>query len=192
MNLVDRLKEKQESALIELMHQYGDYLVRTAYLLLKDHQTAEEAVQDTFVIAFEKVKQLDDPEKLKAWLTSIVMNCCRSRMRKWSWKNIFLTYDNEQVHEDASILTPEDELLELVWNQNLSDAIHLLDYKYREVITLFYFNEMKISEIAQFTKEKENTIKSRLKRARENLKDILMKGEEFLEESGRAIKKTTR
>jgi RNA polymerase sigma factor (sigma-70 family) len=192
LNLVDRLKEKQESALIELMSLYGDYLVRTAYLLLKDHQTAEEAVQDTFVIAFEKVKQLDDPEKLKAWLTSIVMNCCRSRMRKWSWKNILLTYNNEQIHEDASILTPEDELLELVWNQNLSDAIHQLDYKYREVITLFYFNEMKISEIAQFTKEKENTIKSRLKRARENLKDILMKGEEFLEEGGRAIKKTTR
>ena len=183
MHLVDRLKDKEESALIELMEQYGDYLVRTAFLLLKDHQTAEEAVQDTFIIAFEKIKQLDDPAKLKSWLTSIVMNCCRSRMRKWSWKNILLPFENGQAPEDESAISPEDELLGLIWNQNLSNAIHELDYKYREVITLFYFNEMKINEIALSTGEKENTIKSRLKRARAQLKAILTKGEDFLEES---------
>lgn len=191
MDLVDRLKDKQESALIELMSQYGDYLIRTAFLLLKDHQTAEEAVQDTFVIAFEKIMQLDDQAKLKSWLTSIVINCCRSRMRKWSWKNILLLFDNDRIREDETALSPEEELLGLLWNQNLSEAIHQLDYKYREVITLFYFNEMKINEIALYTNEKENTIKSRLKRARLKLKEILVKGEDFLEESERANKKTS-
>ncbi|MBS3682096.1 sigma-70 family RNA polymerase sigma factor [Ornithinibacillus massiliensis] len=192
MHLVDRLKDKQESALIELMNQYGDYLVRTAYLLLKDHQTAEEAVQDTFVIAYEKIRQLEDPAKLKSWLTAIVMNCCRTRMRRWSWKNIILAFESDEIHEDETTLSPEEELMEWIWNANLSEAIHELDYKYREVITLFYFNEMKISEIAEYTKEKENTIKSRLKRARLKLKDILVKGEEFLEENESAIKRQTR
>lgn len=192
MNLVDRLKDKQESALVELMNTYGDYLVRTAFLLLKDHQTAEEAVQDTFISAFEKISQLDDPLKLKSWLTSIVLNCCRSRMRKWSWKNILLPFESDQIHEDETVLSPEDELMKWISNTKISEAIHQLDYKYREVITLFYFNEMKISEIAKFTKEKENTIKSRLKRARLKLKDILMKGEEFFEENESAIKRQTR
>ncbi|WP_096271094.1 RNA polymerase sigma factor [Paucisalibacillus globulus] len=192
MHLVDRIKEKEESALIELMDQYGDYLVRTAFLLLKDYQTAEEAVQDTFIIAFEKMKQLDDPEKLKSWLTSIVMNCCRSRMRRWSWKNILLHFEHDRDEKDESAISPEEELLEMIWNKNLSHAIHKLDYKYREVITLFYFSEMKINEIALSTGEKENTIKSRLKRARAQLKDILVKGEDFLEESEQAIKKTSR
>jgi RNA polymerase sigma factor (sigma-70 family) len=192
LHLVDRIKEKEESALIELMDQYGDYLVRTAFLLLKDYQTAEEAVQDTFIIAFEKMKQLDDPEKLKSWLTSIVMNCCRSRMRRWSWKNILLHFEHDRDEKDESAISPEEELLEMIWNKNLSHAIHKLDYKYREVITLFYFSEMKINEIALSTGEKENTIKSRLKRARAQLKDILVKGEDFLEESEQAIKKTSR
>jgi RNA polymerase sigma factor (sigma-70 family) len=192
LHLVDRIKEKEESALIELMDQYGDYLVRTAFLLLKDYQTAEEAVQDTFIIAFEKMKQLDDPEKLKSWLTSIVMNCCRSRMRRWSWKNILLHFEHDRDEKDESAISPEEELLEMIWNKNLSHAIHKLDYKYREVITLFYFSEMKINEIALSTGEKENTIKSRLKRARAQLKDILVKGEDFLEESKQAIKKTSR
>jgi RNA polymerase sigma factor (sigma-70 family) len=192
LHLVDRIKDKEESALIELMDLYGDYLVRTAFLLLKDYQTAEEAVQDTFIIAFEKMKQLDDPEKLKSWLTSIVMNCCRSRMRKWSWKNILLHFEHDRDQKDESVIAPEEELLEMIWNKNLSHAIHKLDYKYREVITLYYFSEMKINEIALSTGEKENTIKSRLKRARVQLKDILVKGEDFLEESEQAIKKTSR
>jgi RNA polymerase sigma factor (sigma-70 family) len=192
LQLIDRLRDKEESALIELMNQYGDYLVRTAFLLVKDHQTAEEAVQDTFITAFEKIMQLEDPTKIKSWLTSIVINCCRSRMRKWSFKHIFLPFENEVTWETESALTPEEELLEMVWNENLSEAIHRLDYKYREVITLYYFSEMKISEIAVYTNEKETTIKTRLKRARVKLKEILLKGEEFLEENERVIKKSTR
>ncbi|MFS0674288.1 RNA polymerase sigma factor [Ornithinibacillus sp. 179-J 7C1 HS] len=192
MQLVERLIDKQESALLELMNTYGDYLVRTAFLLLKDHQTAEEAVQDTFVIAFEKIRQLEDPMKLKSWLTAIVTNCCRSRMRKWSWKNILLAIENNHIHDDEATPSAEEELMEWIWNSSLSEAIHELDYKYREVLTLYYFNEMKISEIAELTQEKENTIKSRLKRARIKLKDILVKGEEFLDESERAIKSQPR
>ncbi|MEN2768435.1 RNA polymerase sigma factor [Ornithinibacillus xuwenensis] len=189
---MDRLKDKEENALIQLMNQYGDYLVRTALLLLKDYQTAEEVVQDTFVIAFEKMKQLEDPTKLKSWLTSITVNCCRSRMRKWSWKNVLLHLDNvdkEQV--DESMLTPEEALIDFVWNQNLSEAIQKLDYKYREVITLYYFNELKINEIALYTKSKESTIKSRLKRARFMLKELLQKGDAVIDKRERTNKGTS-
>lgn len=192
LDLVDRLRDKEESALIELMNQYGDYLIRTAYLLLKDHQSAEEAVQDTFVTAFEKIMQLDNPTKLKSWLTSIVINCCRNRMRRWSWKHVLLPFENDLSKEVVFTATPEEELLKIVWNENLSNAIHQLDYKYREVITLYYFSEMKIREIAVYTNEKETTVKTRLKRARVKLKEILLKGEEFLETSERASQKSTR
>ncbi|MFD2045093.1 RNA polymerase sigma factor [Ornithinibacillus salinisoli] len=180
MHLVNRLIEREESALIELMNEYGDYLLRTAYLLVKDHQIAEEAVQDTFMTAFDKINQLDDPSKLKSWLTSIAVNRCRTQMRKWNWKNIFLNLEIvEKVKEDNSVQSPEDDLLVEVWNQNLSNAIQKLDYKYREVITLFYFSEFKIHEIANQTNTKESTIKSRLKRGRILLKEILMEGEDF-------------
>ncbi|WP_342028680.1 RNA polymerase sigma factor [Oceanobacillus limi] len=190
---MEGLKNKEEHALRELMNQYGDYLLRTGYLLVKDHQTAEEAVQDTFVTVFHKIHQLDDPNKLKSWLTTIMINCCRSQMRKWSWKNILLTFDTtEREKEDDSVQSPEEELLEVVWNQNLSDAIQKLDYKYREVITLFYFNEWKIAEIAKHINTKESTIKSRLKRGRIILRDLLRKGEDFDDQREEAIKKSAR
>lgn len=193
LDFVDRLKGRDEHALMEVMNQYGDYLLRTAYLLMKDYQTAEEAVQDTFIAAFEKIHQLEDPEKLKSWLTAIVLNQCRSRMRKWHWKNIFLRFDKvEKMKADDTIRGPEESLLAMALDHNLSEAIQQLNYKYREAITLYYFNEMKISEIASQTKTNENTVKSRLKRGRLLLKGLLTKGEISNEESAENPKKTAR
>lgn len=176
LNLVDRLKRKEEAALVELMNQYGDYLLRMAYLLIKDHQRAEEAVQDTFISAFEKINQLEKEEHLKSWLTTITINRCRQQMRKWSFKHIFPDIETiERTQQADRIDSPEADLLAVEWNENLTAAIHALDYKYREVITLFYFNELKLAEIAASTNIKENTIKSRLKRAKKLLKDHLLK-----------------
>lgn len=188
LDFIHKLKEKDEHALMEVMHQYGDYLLRTAYLLVKDYQTAEEAVQDTFITAFEKIHQLENPEKLKSWLTAIVLNQCRSRMRKWQWKNIFLHFDAvERINGDETAQSPEEAIVDMALDHNISEAIQQLDYKYREVITLYYFNEMKISEIAAQTKTNENTVKSRLKRARLLLKDLLTKGEDLNENTTGSI-----
>ncbi|MBY0098333.1 RNA polymerase sigma factor [Mesobacillus maritimus] len=178
MDVVEGLKKKEETALVELMNLYGDYLLRTAILLVKDKQSAEEVVQDTFITAFDKIHQLADSGKLKSWLTSILVNNCRSQQRKRSWKDIFLPFNLiERYQMDEGTLGPEDQLLHLMENQQLAVAIHALDYKYREAIILYYFNEMKINEIAQFLEVNENTIKSRLTRGRSQLKEILRRGE---------------
>lgn len=174
------------------MELYGDYLLRMAFLLLKDHQTAEEAVQDTFLIVFEKVSQLENEAVLKSWLTTITMNRCREQMRKWSWKHIFLNFDIvERFNENEASPGPEDTLLEIEWNQQITTAIQQLDYKYREVITLFYFNELKITKIADLTGIKENTVKSRLKRGKQQLKQILEVKEEAYDGREKTNKETS-
>lgn len=182
MELYEQLVEKDEEALKKLMNQYGNTLLRTAYLLVKDTHTAEEAVQDTFVIAFEKIDQLREPEQLKSWLTSIVINQCRNRMRRWSWKNILLSFkDKEDEWQEANDLSPEEIVIDMDQRQSLLQAIQELDYKYREVITLFYFNEWAVDEIALHLKQNKNTIKTRLARARQQLKVILAKEEIYNE-----------
>lgn len=81
VNLVDRLRKKEEEALVEVMNQYGNYLLRMAYLLVKDHQRAEEAVQDAFITAFKKINQLEKDALIKSWLTTITINHCRQQLR---------------------------------------------------------------------------------------------------------------
>ncbi|MEK8129113.1 sigma-70 family RNA polymerase sigma factor [Paenibacillus filicis] len=174
-----RLKEKDEAALLVLMEQYGDELLRTAYLLVKDHQTAEEAVQDTFVQAYRSIGQLQDPSRLRSWLMRIVINCCRTRMRTWSWRKVLPWAWVEQLAEDQGrYAAPEEQLVESWGRERLSVAIRSLDYMYREVIVLYYYQEMSVLEIAAHTGCKENTVKARLARGRLRLRKIWEREEE--------------
>lgn len=178
MDLVERLRSGEESALNELMQLYGNELVRTAVLLVKDYYLAEEIVQDTFVTAFQKIEQLEDDRKLKGWLVIITVNGCRARMRKWSWKNIFLAEKEaafDQLAETDPL--PEAALLTAQRNEHLHKGIQSLTYHYREAITLFYFHELSIREISEMLEENENTVKTRIARGRRLLKDFLQKGD---------------
>ncbi|SDD12527.1 RNA polymerase sigma-70 factor, ECF subfamily [Paenibacillus sp. UNCCL117] len=157
-----------------LMDQYGDELLRTAYLLVKDYQAAEEAVQDTFIQAYRSIEQLKDPARLKGWLLRIAVNRCRMRMRTWSWRQMLPSAWIEQLAEGEhdGYAAPEERMMELWHKERLSRAIHSLDYKYREAIVLYYYQEMNVAEIAAYTGCKENTVKARLARGRMRLRLI--------------------
>ncbi|MDF2719400.1 MAG: polymerase [Paenibacillus sp.] len=176
LDVVGQLKRQDEKALQALMDQYGDYLLRTACLLLKDRQAAEEAVQDAFVTAYYKIGQLQDPLKLKSWLTRIVVNRCRMRQRTRDWKRLFSFARMEPFLEDVSEPGPEQSLMLELRNERLSDAVRQLAYPYREAITLYYFNEMNIEEMSEQLECNRNTIKARLSRGRAQLKRMLEEG----------------
>lgn len=180
LEIVKRLRNREEKAYLKIMNLHGNHLLHIAILLVKDHYIAEEVVQDTFVTAFKKIDQLDEAKKLKSWLITITINECRSRMRKWSWKNILLHHDSQSETNivDENGQGPEEALLITWQNAQLHEAIGELPYKYREVITLYYFEELSIKEIIEMINEKENTIKTRLSRGRRLLKKSIQKGGE--------------
>lgn len=176
--LVRRLNEREEEALRTLMSRYGDDLLRTAWLLLKDRQAAEEAVMDTFVQAYRHIDQLKDPEKLGGWLLRIAINRCRMRLRTWSWRRLIPFADVERLPDESSDPGPEERLLADCRAARLSDAILKLGYKYREAIVLHYFNGWKVADIAAQLGCSDNTVKSRLARGRAMLRELLEEDEE--------------
>jgi RNA polymerase sigma-70 factor (ECF subfamily) len=177
LDIVLGLREKDEAALRALMERYGNVLMRTAYLLVKDKHAAEEAVMDTFIQAYRKIDQLQDPNRLENWLLRIVVNRCRMRMRTWSWRRIFpLPHVEQMIADDEP--GPEELLMDAWRNEKLSEALLKLDYKYRETIVLFYYNGLNVAEIAEQTGSNENTVKARLARGRAKLKLMLEKQED--------------
>ncbi len=164
------------------MERYGDELLRTAYLLIKDQQAAEEAVMDTFIQAYNKIQQLKEPDKLRSWLFRIVVNRCRMRIRTWSWRHMLPFAQLDRMIEETEP-GPEVQLLTQWRNEQLSNAVHRLDYIYREVITLYYYNGLTVAEIADQIMSNENTVKARLSRGRKKLKRML-EGEGDGDESG--------
>lgn len=163
--LAVRMKLKEQSALSDVMERYGNDVYRTAYLLLGDHHLAEDVSQDTFLTAYRKIGQYDGRGAFGGWLRTIAVNHCRSRMRRAQWKRLFLQkWDNlDTVSADPG---PEERSM----RKSLLEEIARLPYSYREVILLYYYYEWSIREIAERLQDREGTVKSRLHRAREQLR----------------------
>ncbi|MBP1975108.1 sigma-70 family RNA polymerase sigma factor [Cohnella thailandensis] len=179
------MRNKDEAALRALMERYGNELMRTAYLLVKDKHAAEEAVMDTFIQAYRKIDQLQDPDRLHGWLLRITVNRCRMKMRTWSWTRILpLPHVEKMIAEEEP--GPEELLIDAWRNEKLSEALLKLDYKYREAIALFYYNGLTVAEIAEQTGSNENTVKARLARGRAKLKLMLEEQEDGNEAGARA------
>jgi len=177
---IEQLKRGDEAALAWLMERYGNDVVRTASLLLKDRHLAEDVSQETFLTAFRKADQYRGDGSLKGWLLRIAINLCRSRMRRASWQRLFLRerMDLVQDADDWPESSGSEEPGSANWlnKMTLREEIVRLPMLYREVIVLYYFHEMQIAEIADVLQESEGTVKSKLHRARKKLKQQLEEG----------------
>ena len=151
----------------KLLFQYKSYLYKVAYTYVKDKQVALDILQETSFKAWLNIHTLKDEEKFKPWITKILVNTALNYIKKES-KVIYMEDENPIIYSEKSI-SIEEKL-------DLYDAIDLLKPKYKTVIILKYFDDMKIEDISYVLSIPENTVKSHLKRAKESLSSILKEG----------------
>ena len=151
----------------KLLLQYKSYLYKVAYTFVKDKQVALDILQETSFKAWLNIHTLKDEEKFKPWITKILVNTALNYIKKES-KVIYMEDENSIIYSEKSI-SIEEKL-------DLYDAIDLLKPKYKTVIILKYFDDMKIEDISYVLNIPENTVKSHLKRAKESLSSILKEG----------------
>uniref|UniRef100_UPI0040569003 sigma-70 family RNA polymerase sigma factor n=1 Tax=Agathobacter sp. TaxID=2021311 RepID=UPI0040569003 len=151
-----------------LMNEYGDAIFRMCYLYLKNYHLAEDAAQETFIKAMKRYDSFNGQSSEKTWLTRIAINCCKNTMRM-NW------YRLENTNLEENICELEVEPIEQMSKRNdISRAIQSLKTDDREVIVLYYYQELSMKEIAQVIGKSENVAIQRVNRARERLKKILM------------------
>ena len=168
--LIKGLKNKEAPAFEALLNIYGDKILRVCYLILKDITLAEDVTQEVFILVYKHVSKFKEKSSIYTWITKIAVNKCRDILKK---KNEYLYFeDYGEIEADSNI---EDEVLSRVKCDKIKDCIFLMKALYREVITLYYYEELSIKEICEVLDEKENTVKSRLIRGRKMLKDMLIK-----------------
>lgn len=149
-----------EMELERLVEQYGDGLLRTCLLYLKDYGLAEDAVQETFLRAFRNYHKFEGRSSEKTWLTAIAINVCRTMLRSpWRRRNV--------GEEALLLLQAEDPDLP---DPTVARAVMHLPGDQRAVVILYYVQEMKIREIAQALEIPQATVSSRLNRARKKLR----------------------
>lgn len=165
-----KLKKGDKDSFDLLYEEYYLSLYRTALLILGNKEEAEDVLQDTFLSIYKNINNLKEFNKLKPWIFSILKNSCYTR-----YKNRKREFPDEFVLEKADsklISSGEDEF---VLNNEVESALLKLNHKEREVLVLFYYDDFSIEEIAKILKTFQGTVKSRLFRARKNLKKEIMK-----------------
>ena len=140
------------------MYRYQFYVVANA--ILKNEEDAQDAVCSAILKAYEHLEQLKHPHKFKAWMIAIT----RNEALQIKKKRLELPGD-DKVEE---LLQPVRDHYNELW-----DCIQNLSEEYRLVIVLFYYNDLSLREISKVLGIPIGTVKSRLKRGKDYLKQEL-------------------
>ena len=145
-----------------VFRRYADMIYRVALHNLDDPADADDILQEVCLILLTK-KIPEEEEHLKSWLIRVTINKCRDLSRSF-WRRNRKSIDD---YEDIEAEKPPEIMAEL---QSLSES-------YRNIIYLYYYEEYTVSEIAQLLRMNVNTVKSGLRRARDQLKKLLTEAE---------------
>ena len=143
------------------MRTYADMVYRVAYRYVKNSIDTDDVFSEVFLTYFKKERIFESEEHRKAWLIRVTINCAKDFLEQRS--------QLQQLHEEtvADRSTDTDAYIDL------HAAIEGLRPEYREVIKLYYLDDLSVKQIAQILDKNENTVKTQLSRAREMLKTAL-------------------
>ncbi|MBQ8136136.1 MAG: sigma-70 family RNA polymerase sigma factor [Clostridia bacterium] len=158
-----------EEEITRMVNEHQLALLRLCFTYLHDKSLAQDAVQETFLKAYRNLQAFRHDANEKTWLSRIAINCCRDISRS-SWFR----------HMDRSVtldMLPEPAVQPSYEDNALTVEVMKLSKRLREVILLYYFENMTTPEIAETLQISQQAVSDRLVRARTKLRKAL--GKEF-------------
>ena len=146
----------------QTIEKYSNMVYRLAMARTRNIETSEDVYQEVFLRLARKMPEFESEEHKKAWLIRVTINCSKSILNSSFIKH------RADLDENLSFETPE--------RHDIYYAVLNLPIKYRTVIHLYYYENYSIKEISKILKLNENTIKTRLSRARQKLEKTVKGG----------------
>ncbi len=145
--------------------EHGRRMYRAARAVLDSDADAEDAVSQAVLQAWQSLEKLRDRSAVRPWLVKIAVNCAYAQRRRQGR----VVYLEDLDQEPAA---PEGVQYDGLW-----EAVSALPAERRVVVTLFYYEDMSVEQIAKCLGAPKGTVKSRLSRARQQLKEMLQEEE---------------
>lgn len=161
----------KSTALETFFKKYYNEAMLYVYSLCHNRALAEDIVSDSFLKAFNTIDE--ERDGFKFWLLKV----CRNRYFDCLRKDKKLSRMEEDIEDDNGALV--DTVIRNDEYRALYHAISLLKENYREVVRLYYFDGLSVSEIADITEQSVQNVKVQMYRARTKLKEILEAKNEF-------------
>jgi RNA polymerase sigma-70 factor, ECF subfamily len=146
-----------------VLRNYADLVYRVAVRNTQSLADAEDVFSETFLIYYSKKPEFESEEHRKAWLLRVAINLSRNLYRTQKRQT---ELDMDLESEDAGF-----DRIEL--STDLAEALKKIRPEYREVICLFYLQELSTREIAEVLGKNESTVRTQLARARSQLKEFM-------------------
>lgn len=153
----------------EVIDKYSDMIYHIALGYSFNQDDAEDIVQDVLLKYINHFEEFTDEEHAKRWIIRVTINHCCNEMRSARKRKDIPLNEIDKFND-----------FESTCENNLFDCIRKLDETYRSVFELHYFQDFKIYEICRILNIREATVKTRLKRARDKIKESLKKGDRFI------------
>jgi RNA polymerase sigma-70 factor (ECF subfamily) len=168
--LVRRCQQGELAAFSKLFQGYQARVYRLAVAILRDEQDAEDAVQDVFVRVFERIRDYRGDSAFTTWLTAIVVNCCRDKLRR---RKVRRTLALDRLRGRASDQDLNEVVTRRQQRQTLWALVDRLDEKHRLPVILHYHEGLSCDEVARALNLRTSTVYSRLNTARVRLRAML-------------------
>jgi len=182
LDLINRFKGGEETAFEGIVIKYQDRLYNLCRHMLADPHDADDAAQETFIKAYKNLKSFRPEASLYTWLYRIAVNTCIDHKRKPFFESLFKksSEGEEFVIEQQSDLPSPERLYESKQTGvAIKLALNKLSDKLRTVIVLKEMESLSYEEISDVLDISIGTVKSRISRARDELKELL---KEFTEQ----------
>ena len=191
--LVRRAKQGDAKAFAALVQRYSPRIYNLALRMMRNREDAEDVLQETFLSAYEKLHTFDERSTFYTWIYRIAVNASLMKLRSKHYTKSFVSLD-EPDYEDHLRPTlidwsqyPADVLLDHEARQVMEEAIRKLPDIYRSVFILRDLEQLSIKETAKILGLTEDNVKTRLRRARLFLRDLLS---DYFEEKARRMGQT--
>lgn len=185
-SLIREFHRRNESVFDQLVLKYKDRIFNACYRFLGNYDEANDMAQETFLKAYKGLKNFQFKSAFSTWLYTIALNTCRNRVNSSSYKKgkQNLSMDRMIENEEGSFkaelkgpaLSPSEELTRKEFSQHLEEHLNALDEQHKCILILRDIDGLPYEEIGDILSLNLGTVKSRLSRARELLRNKLTKG----------------
>ncbi len=176
--LVLKAREGNQKAYADLMQRYKDSIYFMSLKMVNNREDAMDITVETFAKAFEKLDKYQPDYAFSTWLFRVATNNCIDFLRKKKLNTVSINQMNDEEDErplqiKADTLNPEESSIKKQQSEELKVLIESLPPRYRNLLTLRYFDELSYEEIAQQLDLPLGTVKAQLFRAKYLLGNII-------------------
>ena len=162
------MREEDKEFFIQKINENRLKMYKTAIAILKDEDDANDAIQEALYSAYKNYYSLREKSYFTTWIIKILINKCYNIINK----NKKIAYIDDTIIQNTESSEDNYEI-----ENSLEWVLNQIDKDLKEIVVLYYYDDFSVADIANILEIPQGTVKSRLSRAREQIKEIINKEE---------------